>query len=50
MSVTNLFVRLLLMDIIVSKVSTHDNLVDTMTKTLSVTMFEHCLDLVCDCC
>ena len=33
-------------DIVVSKVSTHDNLVVMMTKTLPVTKFEHCLDLV----
>ena len=33
-------------DIVVSKVSTHDNPTDMMTKTLSVTKFEHCLDLV----
>ena len=31
-------------DIVVSKVSTHDNPVDMMTKTLLVTKFEHCLD------
>ena len=33
-------------DIVVSKVSTHDNPTDMMTKTLPVTKFEHCLDLV----
>ena len=33
-------------DIVVSKVSTHDNLANMMTKTLLVTKFEHCLDLV----
>ena len=33
-------------DIVVSKVSTHDNPADMMTKTLSVTKFEHCLDLI----
>ena len=37
-------------DIVVSKVSTHDNPIDMMTKTLSVTKFEHCLDLVGTCC
>ena len=33
-------------DIVVTKVSTHDNLADIMTKTLPVTKFEHCFDLV----
>ena len=33
-------------DIVVSKVSTHDNPVDMMVKTLLVTKFDHCLDLV----
>ena len=33
-------------DIVVSKVSTHDNLADMMTKTLPVTKFEQCLGLV----
>ena len=33
-------------DIIVSKVITHDNLANMMTKTLPVTKSEHCLDLV----
>ena len=33
-------------DIVVSKVSTHDNPIEMMTKTLPVTKFEHCLDLV----
>ncbi|RVW86372.1 Retrovirus-related Pol polyprotein from transposon TNT 1-94 [Vitis vinifera] len=33
-------------DIVVGKVSTHDNLIDMMTKTLLVAKFEHCLDLV----
>ena len=33
-------------DIVVSKVSTHDNPTDMMTKTLPVTKFEHCLGLV----
>ena len=37
-------------DFFVSKVSTHDNPVDMMTKTLPVTKFEHCLDLVGSCC
>ncbi|KAG8483161.1 hypothetical protein CXB51_022138 [Gossypium anomalum] len=33
-------------DIVVSKVSTHDNPTDMMTKPLHITKFEHCLDLV----
>ncbi|KAG8482762.1 hypothetical protein CXB51_024483 [Gossypium anomalum] len=33
-------------DIIVSKISTHDNLVDKMTKSLPITKFKHYLDLV----
>ncbi|PHT55819.1 putative folate-biopterin transporter 7 [Capsicum baccatum] len=33
-------------DIVVSKISTHDNPVDMMTKTLSSAKFEHCLDLI----
>ena len=33
-------------DIVVGKVSTHDNLIDMMTKTLLVAKFERCLDLV----
>ena len=33
-------------DIVVSKVSTHDNPTYMMTKTLSVTKFEHFLYLV----
>ena len=33
-------------DIVVGKVSTHDNLIDMMTKTLLVAKFEHYLDLV----
>ncbi|KAG8485787.1 hypothetical protein CXB51_019138 [Gossypium anomalum] len=33
-------------DIVVSKVSTHDNLTDMMAKSLLITKFEHCLDLV----
>ena len=33
-------------DNIVSKVRTHDNLANMMTKTLPFTKFEHCLDLV----
>ena len=37
-------------DIGVRKVSTHDNPTDMMTKTLPVTKFRHCLDLVGDCC
>ena len=36
-------------DIVVNKVSTHDNLANMMTKTLPVTKFEHCLDLVGAC-
>ena len=37
-------------DIVVSKVSTPDNRADMMTKTLPITKFEHCLDLVGACC
>ena len=37
-------------DIVVSKVSTHDNPADMMTKALPVAKFEHCLDLVGVCC
>jgi hypothetical protein len=33
-------------DIVVSKISTHDNPADMMTKSLPITKFEHCLDLV----
>ncbi|PHU02881.1 hypothetical protein BC332_28132 [Capsicum chinense] len=33
-------------DIMVRKISTHDNPVDMMTKTLPSTNFEHCVDLV----
>ena len=33
-------------DIIVSKVSAHDNPADMMTKSLPIAKFEHCLDLV----
>ncbi|PHT38252.1 hypothetical protein CQW23_21825 [Capsicum baccatum] len=33
-------------DIVVSKISTHDNHVDMMTKTLPSAKFEHYLDLV----
>ena len=33
-------------DIVVSKVNTHDNPVDMMIKTLQVTKFKHCLNLV----
>ena len=33
-------------DIVVSKVSTHDNPADMMTKPLPIAKFEHCLDLV----
>ena len=33
-------------DIIVSKVSTHDNMVDMFPKSLHVTKFEYCLNLV----
>ncbi|PHT63178.1 hypothetical protein T459_32987 [Capsicum annuum] len=32
-------------DIVVNKISTHDNFVDMMTKTLPSAKFEHCLDL-----
>ncbi|PHT28134.1 hypothetical protein CQW23_32274 [Capsicum baccatum] len=32
-------------DIVVKKISTHDNPTDMMTKTLPSAMFEHCLDL-----
>ncbi|KAF3680927.1 hypothetical protein FXO38_02057 [Capsicum annuum] len=34
-------------DIVVNKISTHDNPTDMMTKTLPSAKFEHCLDLVC---
>ncbi|KAG8493469.1 hypothetical protein CXB51_010771 [Gossypium anomalum] len=33
-------------DIVVSKISTHENLADMMTKSLLITKFEHCLELV----
>ncbi|KAG8488904.1 hypothetical protein CXB51_016855 [Gossypium anomalum] len=33
-------------DIVVSKISTHENPTDMMTKSLPVTKFEHCLNLV----
>ncbi|KAG8471889.1 hypothetical protein CXB51_036391 [Gossypium anomalum] len=33
-------------DIVVSKMSTHENPADIMTKSLPITKFEHCLDLV----
>ena len=33
-------------DIIVSKVSIHDNPTDMLTKLLPMTKFEHCLNLV----
>ena len=33
-------------DIVISKVSPHDNPTNMITKTLSITKFEHCLDLV----
>ena len=33
-------------DIVLSKVSTHDNVVEMMTKSLPIAKFEHCLDLV----
>ncbi|KAG8497045.1 hypothetical protein CXB51_008291 [Gossypium anomalum] len=33
-------------DIVVSKISTHENLADMMTKSLLITKFEYCLDLV----
>ncbi|KAG8481529.1 hypothetical protein CXB51_026324 [Gossypium anomalum] len=33
-------------DIVVSKISTHENPADMMTKSLPITKFKHCLDLV----
>ena len=33
-------------DVVVSKVSTHNNPADMMTKSLPITKFEHCLNLV----
>ena len=33
-------------DIAVSKISTHDNPADMMTKTLPTSKFYHCLELV----
>ncbi|KAG8503958.1 hypothetical protein CXB51_002230 [Gossypium anomalum] len=33
-------------DIVESKISTHENPTDIMTKSLPITKFEHCLDLV----
>ncbi|KAG8481222.1 hypothetical protein CXB51_025972 [Gossypium anomalum] len=33
-------------DIVVRKISTHENPADMMTKSLPITRFEHCLDLV----
>ncbi|KAG8474963.1 hypothetical protein CXB51_031688 [Gossypium anomalum] len=33
-------------DIVVSKISTHENPADMMTNSLPITKFEHCLDLV----
>ncbi|KAG8489021.1 hypothetical protein CXB51_017120 [Gossypium anomalum] len=33
-------------DIVVSKISNHENPTDMMTKSLPITKFEHCLDLV----
>ena len=33
-------------DIVVSEISTHDNPIDMMTKTLQITKFKHCLVLV----
>ncbi|KAG8472574.1 hypothetical protein CXB51_034372 [Gossypium anomalum] len=33
-------------DIVLSKISTHENPADMMTKSLPITKFEHCLDLV----
>ncbi|KAG8475193.1 hypothetical protein CXB51_031757 [Gossypium anomalum] len=33
-------------DIVVSKISTHENPADMMTKSLPITKFEHCLDLI----
>lgn len=32
-------------DIVVIKISTHDNSADMMTKTLPIAKFEHCFDL-----
>lgn len=32
--------------ILVSKITTHDNVAYMMTKTLPVSKFKHCLDLV----
>ena len=37
-------------DIVVAKVSTHDNPIDMMTKILLVVKFEHFLNLVSICC
>ena len=33
-------------DIVLSKISTHENRVDMMTKSLPITKFEYCLDLI----
>ena len=33
-------------DIVVAKISTHDNPTDMMMKILPLSKFEHCLDLV----
>lgn len=33
-------------DIVMDKVSTHNNLADIMTKSLPVAKFKHCLNLV----
>ena len=33
-------------DIVVAKVSTHDNPINMITKRLPIAKFEHCLDLV----
>ena len=33
-------------DNVMSKVSTHDNPINMMTKSLPIAKFEHCLDLV----
>ena len=49
MFVNTLFVRSY-DDIVVSKVSTHDNPTYMMTKILPVSKFEHCLGLVGACC
>lgn len=32
-------------DIVINKVGTEDNLIDIMPKSLSISKFDHCLDL-----